>query len=95
MADHIVVEMMSSEFIVWRCLHSELLATSNVNSPAWEQFHERNESFLVKMIEIYGSCAVVAKDADHVVARLLKEAAERRIEPEAAKIRHTVRLDLV
>jgi len=70
MAGDIVVEMMSSEFIVWRCLHKGPLTKSNIDQPNWDRFRETNLPFLAKMIEVYGSCAVVARGGNQIIGHL-------------------------
>jgi hypothetical protein len=76
MLSDVVIEMMSSDFIVWRCLHGGPLTKQTVDEPPrcasvpWHQFRKRNVPLLTKLTEIYGSCAVVARDADHIVGHL-------------------------
>ncbi len=76
MRDNVVIEMMSSEFILWRCLHGGPLTRQTVDQPAphphipWERLRARNVPFLVKATKLYGSCAVIARDGNQIVGQL-------------------------
>ena len=76
MPGDVVVEMMSSGFILWRCLHGGPLTRQTVDQPAahprvpWDRFRARNVPFLAKMTAVYGSCAVIARDGDRIVGQL-------------------------
>jgi hypothetical protein len=72
----VVVEMMSSGFILWRCLHGGPLTTQTIARPSphlpvpWERLRARNLPFLKRMTDVYGSCAVIARDGDQIVGQL-------------------------
>jgi hypothetical protein len=76
MLNDVVVEMMSSEFILWRCLHGGPLTKENLDQPepnpqvSWDQIRTRNRPLLAKLTETYGSCAVIARDGDQIVGLL-------------------------
>jgi hypothetical protein len=68
MLNDVVIEMMSSEFILWRCLHGGPLTRETVDRPKphphipWDRFRARNLPLLDKLTEVYGSSAVTARD---------------------------------
>ena len=68
--------MMSSELVLWRCLHGGPLTKETVDEPEphprvpWDQLRVRNLPLLTKLTETYGSCAVIARDGEHVVGQL-------------------------
>jgi hypothetical protein len=72
----VVIEMMSSEFILWRCLHGGPLTKDTVDQPnpdprvPWDALRARNIPFLTKMIQVYGSCAVIARDGPRIVGQV-------------------------
>lgn len=76
MLNDVVVEMMSSEFLLWRCLHGGPVTKENLDQPDpnphvhWDQIRSRNRPLLAKLTETYGSCAVVARDGDQIVGQL-------------------------
>ena len=76
MPGDVVVEMMPREFILWRCLHGGPLTTETIKRPkpvlgiAWPQLRRRNVPLLSKLTEVYGACAVVARDGEQVVGQL-------------------------
>ena len=57
MIGDVVIEMMSSEFLLWRCLHGAPLTKETVDQPQphpnvpWEQFRARNLPLLAKLTE--------------------------------------------
>jgi len=63
----LVVEMMSRDAILWRCLHGGSLTTDSIEQWAengsipWAKLRARNLPFLKKLMETYGACAVVAR----------------------------------
>ena len=64
---------MDKSLILFRCLHFEPLSSSNIEKMGMngldiseEQF-DRNKNFLSQMIDVYGSCAMLAMDGDYVV----------------------------
>jgi len=76
MPGNVVIEMMSSEFILWRCLHGGPLTKQTVDQPRphphipWDRFRTRNVPLLARLTETYGSCAVIARDGDQIVGQL-------------------------
>jgi hypothetical protein len=71
-----VIEMMSGEALLWRCLHGGPLTAASVDSPGpdghvpFVSFRARNLSFLDDLVKTYGACAVVAKQGEAVVGHL-------------------------
>ena len=76
MIEDVVVEPMTEEFIVWRCLHGGPLSCKTIDllpetsTMPWERYRDRNMPLLRKLIQTYGTCAIVARDGDHVVGQL-------------------------
>jgi hypothetical protein len=76
MVSDVVIEMMSSEFILWRCLHGGPLTKGTVDQPKphphvpWDRLRTRNVPLLAKLTEVYGSCAVIARDGDQIAGQL-------------------------
>ena len=76
MIEDVVVEPMTEEFILWRCLHDGPLSRDTINQ--WpsastlplERFRNRNTPLLVKLTRTYGACAIIARDADQIVGQL-------------------------
>lgn len=67
------IEPMGKDLVLYRCLHAGLLSPSNIeqkstNIPGLpkEQI-DRNKVFLTRLIETYGSCAMLAIDGEYVV----------------------------
>ena len=65
---------MNKDFIVFRCLHDGLLNPSNIEANSINiaslskvQF-DRNKKFLSRLIDAYGSCAMLAMEGESVVA---------------------------
>jgi hypothetical protein len=76
MAGDVVIEMMSDEFLLWRCLHGGPLRKDTVDRPAphphvpWERLRARNLPLLAKLTSTYGSCAVLGRCGDQIVGML-------------------------
>jgi hypothetical protein len=76
MVEAIVIEPMTEEFILWRCLHGGPLSRSTVEQwPSdgqmpWELYRKRNIPLLVKLTRTYGACAILARDGDRIVGQL-------------------------
>ena len=76
MLSNVVVEMMSSEFVLWRCLHGGPLTKETIDHPKphpdvpWDRIRARNIPLLAKLTEVYGSCAVIARDGTQIVGQL-------------------------
>lgn len=74
--EDVVIEPMTEEFILWRCLHGGPLSrdiidqwSSDGNMP-WERFRKRNVPLLSKLTRTYGACAIIARDGDKIVGQL-------------------------
>jgi GNAT superfamily N-acetyltransferase len=76
MIEDVVVEPMTEEFVLWRCLHSGPVTRETVDQwPSgiempWGRYRTRNVPLLLKLCRTYGSCAIVARDGDQVVGCL-------------------------
>jgi len=76
MHDDVVIEPMSEEFILWRCLHSGPLTRGTIDRwPSggqvdWKRYRERNVPLLKALTRTYGACAVLAYDGDRIVGQL-------------------------
>jgi len=76
MIANVVIEPMTNDFIVWRCLHDGPLSPKTINkypvehTELLQRYHDRNIPLLSKLIDAYGTCAIVARDADKVVGTL-------------------------
>jgi len=74
--ERLIIEPMREEFILWRCLHGGPLNARNIEEPAphpqidWPWARARNVPLLKKLVETYGTSAIVARDGDVVVATL-------------------------
>ena len=89
MTAKIVVEMMSENAILWRCLHRGSLTIDSIERYDREgdtpsaKFRARNLLLLRNLINTYGTCAVVARVGDRFVGHLrfypraVRELAER------------------
>ena len=76
MIEDVVVEPMTEEFILWRCLHDGPLSCKTIDllpetfRLQLEYFRARNVSLLRKLIQTYGTCAILARDGEKVVGQL-------------------------
>jgi hypothetical protein len=67
---------MDESFILWRCLHSGPLSLAAIEQlPAdapmeLDSFRKRNSELLIKLIQTYGACAILARDKDKIVGLL-------------------------
>ena len=76
MVEDVVVEPMTEQFILWRCLHGGPLSRDTIDQ--WSsastlplgRYRERNTPLLVKLTRTYGACAIVARDGDEIVGKL-------------------------
>ena len=76
MVEDVVVEPMTEEFILWRCLHGGPLSRDTIDE--WpsastlplERYRDRNTPLLVKLTRTYGACAIIARDGDEIVGQL-------------------------
>jgi len=76
MIDDVVVEPMTEQFVLWRCLHSGPLSRDTIDQwPAdnplpWDRYSKRNFPILLKLTRTYGACAIIARDGDRIVGQL-------------------------
>lgn len=76
MIEDVVVEPMTSEFFLWRCLHGGPLTQETIDqwpstsAMPWQYFCDRNTPLLKKLTSTYGSCAIIARDGDRIVGHL-------------------------
>ena len=74
--DRLIIEPMREDFLVWRCLHRGPLGPRTIDDPAphpqidWPATRARNLPLLRNLVRTYGSCAILARDGDEVVASL-------------------------
>lgn len=70
------IEIMSGDFIVWRCLHGGVLTTNTIEQWGgqadlpWGEFRARNVPFLTKLTGVYGACAILARTGNRGVGHL-------------------------
>ena len=76
MIENVVVEPMTEEFILWRCLHCGPLSCDTIDQWSsddkmpWDRYRKRNIPLLVKITRTYGTCAIIARDGDKIVGQL-------------------------
>lgn len=76
MIEDIVVEPMTKDFILWRCIHGGPLSCSSIekwseDAPMpWGRYRDRNKPLLAKLTEVYGACAIVAREGDEIAGQL-------------------------
>jgi GNAT superfamily N-acetyltransferase len=76
MATDIRIAPMDDEFVVWRCLHGGPLHLGNLGRPAphpavdWNRHRRVNTTLLGRIIEAYGTCAMLAWHGDRVVGHI-------------------------
>lgn len=76
MVEDVVVEPMTKEFILWRCLHAGPLSRgtidqwSSADKIPWNRYRKRNIPLLEKLTRTYGACAILARDGDRIVGHL-------------------------
>jgi len=72
----LVVDMMSKDDLLWRCLHGGPLSSGKSDpgglpdDAPWAEFRTRNILFLKNLTEIYGACGVVAKTGSWYIGHL-------------------------
>ncbi len=72
----VLIEPMTEDFILWRCLHNGPLTQESIDQwpsddkKAFDQFRERNTSLLRKITRIYGACAIIARDGEEIIGQL-------------------------
>ena len=65
---------MSKDFILFRCLHGGPLSPSNIETKSMnigslsKKQLDRNKKLLTRLIDAYGSCAMLAMEGDSVIA---------------------------
>ena len=70
------IKPMDESFILWRCLHSGPLSKGTIDqwpedqADNWGKHRATNVPLLKKLIEAYGSCAMIASDGDEIVGML-------------------------
>ncbi len=76
MVEDIVVEPMTEDFILWRCLHGGPLRRDNIDQwPSggkmrWEYYRQRNVPLLRKLTRTYGACAILARAGAEIIGQL-------------------------
>jgi GNAT superfamily N-acetyltransferase len=76
MIEEVVVEPMTEECVLWRCLHGGPLSRhtidqwSSADEMPWERYRVRNMSLLMKITRTYGACAILARDGEEIVGQL-------------------------
>jgi hypothetical protein len=71
--DDIVIEPMTERFVLWRCLHGGPLSPETIDRwpedsrMPWSALRARNLPLLGKLIDTYGSCAILARAGEQVV----------------------------
>jgi hypothetical protein len=76
MLEHLIVEPMRGDFMLWRCLHSGPLTQQSIEHPRshpamdWPAIRSRNIPLIEKLMQTYGTCAIVARDGDAIVGSL-------------------------
>lgn len=76
MIEDVVIEPMTEEFMLWRCLHHGPVSRSTIDQwPAggevpWERCRKRNLPLLTRLTHTYGACAMLARDGERIVGHL-------------------------
>lgn len=76
MMEDIVIEPMTENLPLWRCLHHGPLSRDTIEQrPSsgevpWERCRKRNLPLLAKLTQTYGACALVARDHERIVGHL-------------------------
>jgi hypothetical protein len=76
MIESVIIEPMTEDFILWRCLHSGPLSRATIgqwppdNPLPWERYCRRNVPLLLRLTQTYGACAIIARDGDQIVGQL-------------------------
>jgi len=72
----VVIEPMTEELLLWRCLHHGPVSPDTIDQwPStgevpWERYRQRNLALLRKLMRTYGACAIVARDRERIVGHL-------------------------
>jgi len=73
MVEDVTIRPMTKGFILWRCLHGGPLSGETINqwpaaeAPSWERHRALNVPLLERLIQTYGTCAMLAWDHEDVV----------------------------
>jgi GNAT superfamily N-acetyltransferase len=76
MVGDVIVEPMTDDFTLWRCLHHGPLSRDTIeqlpssDEVPWERCRKRNLPLLGKLTRTYGACAIVARDGRRIVGHL-------------------------
>ena len=76
MSEPVVVEMMTGEALLWRCLHGGPLTVGSLEEPGpdgnvpYAAFRARNRRLLENLTDTYGACAVAARVGETFVGHL-------------------------
>ena len=76
MGRDVLIEPMTENLILWRCLHSGPLSPGTIekwpsdSSIDFERYRARNVPILEKLTRTYGACAIMARAGDSVVGQL-------------------------
>jgi len=76
MRNDIIIAPMTENLIEWRCLHSGPLSKDIMDAwpsdeaESFETSRARNIPLLRKIIQTYGTCAILARDGDQIVGHL-------------------------
>jgi hypothetical protein len=76
MIEDMVIEPMTEELMLWRCLHSGPLSCNTIDQwpsdgqISWQHYRQRNVPLLLKLTRSYGACAIIARDGDQTVGLL-------------------------
>ncbi len=76
MIDELIVEPMTEDILLWRCLHSGPLTPKDLdtcpsdNQLDWNRYRMRNLPLLRKLTRLYGACAILALDGIRIVSML-------------------------
>jgi hypothetical protein len=74
--DDIIIEPMTQDFLVWRCLHHGPLSPAEMDrwpsgSPLpWDQYKTRNVTLLANLTRTYGACAILGREGHRIVGLL-------------------------
>lgn len=72
MLEDVVFKPMTEDFMLWRCLHGGPLSKRSIDAPTEDsqgafKYRSQNTTLIRKLIQTYGSCAILAWDQDEVV----------------------------
>ena len=72
MIEDLVIEPMTKDFILWRCLHGGALSKETIEQcpaegPNWKKRRAINVPLAEKLIETYGTCAIVTRNGAKII----------------------------